>query len=494
MHRPKSADGIGHAISQFLKFTRAGILGVLAISAQEGGAGLSFMPWVTLVLSLWQMISFVTDPALGAPWPSSVAPIDVGGSFTNLRAYTRLFPSQTFAAAAYYLAVAWVFVLVALLVWGVFNFARETVPFLWPLRLLKLMANLSVGALNIPLLQLLLEPLNCRDAAVCDTAWSAVKGGVGVALAAALTLLTLLFAAAFYDSASLSRRLDASAHGRVSVIMLVVKLSATVVGGRVITGLSVAFVASALGVCGVAWLGAYLYFLPHYRFVMNAANVGCALAFLWSLVCLVLNNGYPSTDAALMLWTGMPFAILTGAYMATGRASALVARPPAQLASSYEVELQNRLLLHHALYGHHLYRIPDSTSGAVSANAQLAAMLLQDGGTGDEQARSATLREALPRELLARVLATYRSAAARFPDSAIIHLYTARFQSEYMGNKHMMCVWCVVCVCVRAPLCAPAPPPPPSRALSRLNPLLRATPLPPQAEPPQPGRAQCARH
>jgi hypothetical protein len=46
------------------------------------------------------------------------------------------------------------------------------------------MANLSVGALNIPRLQLLLEPLNCRDAAVCDTAWSAVKGGVGVALAA----------------------------------------------------------------------------------------------------------------------------------------------------------------------------------------------------------------------------------------------------------------------------------------------------------------------
>ena len=433
--------GGGQTLSNCFRAARQGLLGVLAISAKEGGSTWSWLPWVDLLLRTWQMLSFVTDSSLGAPWPPSVTPIDVGGSFTNLRAYSKIFPSQTFAAVSYYLAVAWVTTLVALLAWGIFHFTRESVPFLWPLRVLKQMANLSVGPLNIPLLQLLLTPRACQDGAVCDTAWGAVKGGVGIVLAGALTSLMLLFSAAFYDSASLSRSPEASAHGRVNAIMLVVKLSATVVGGRVIPGLSVSFVASALAVCGAAWLGSYLYFLPNYRHVMNAANVGCALVFLWSLACLVLNNNYPATDAALTLWIGIPATFLAGAYICTGRAGAIAARPAAQLASVYEVELQNRYLLHQALFGHPFYKINDHNSSVANSNATLAALLVQDtSGTGDEQSRAATLREAVPKELLTRVLATYRSAAARFPDSAIIHVFIARFYNEWLGNRHMMCV------------------------------------------------------
>jgi len=441
MRSAKTAGSIGQTLSNFFRATKQGLLGVLAISAKEGGSTWSWLPWVELVMRTWQMMSFVTDSSLGAPWPSSIAPIDVGGSFTNLRAYSKLFPSQTFAAVSYYLAVVWVTTLVALLAWGIFHFTRESVPFLFPLRVLKQMANLSVGPLNIPLLQLLLTPLGCQEGATCDTAWGAVKGGVGVVLAGALTGLMLLFAAAFYDSASLSRSPDASAHGRANVIMLVVKLAATVVGGRVVPNLSVTFVASSLALCGVTWIGTYLYFLPHYRHVMNAANVGGALVFLWSLACLVLNNTYPATDASLTLWIGIPATFLAGCYIATGRAGAIVARPVAQLASVYEVELQNRFLLHHALYGDHFYKIHDHNGSVASSNATLAALLVQDAvGTGDEQSRAATLREAVPKELLTRVLATYRTAAARFPDSAIIHIFIARYYNEWLGNRHMMCV------------------------------------------------------
>ena len=437
----KGAGGIGQSVSNFLRATKHGLLGVLAISAKEGGVTWSWLPWLDLVARTWQMLSFVTNASLGLPWPASVTPIDVGGSFTNMRAYTKLFPSQTFAAVSYYLAVAWVATLCALLAWGVFHFTRESVPFVWPLRLLKQMANLSVGPLNIPLLQLLLAPLACQEGSACDSAFGATKGAVGAVLAVALTCLMLLFSAAFYDSNSLSRSPEASAHGRVNVIMLMVKLSATVVGGGVITNTSVAFVTSALAVCGVAWLGAYLYFLPYYRHVMNAANAGCALIFLWALACLVLNNSYPGTDAALTLWIGAPATFLAGAYICTGRAGAIAARPAAQLASVYEVELQNRYLLHQALYGHPFYKIHDHNSSVANSNATLAALLVQDtAGTGDEQGRAATLREAVPRELLTRVLATYRSAAARFPDSAMIHIFIARFYNEWMGNRHMMCV------------------------------------------------------
>jgi uncharacterized membrane protein YedE/YeeE len=49
-----------------------------------------------------------------------------------------------------------------------------------------------VGPLNIPLLQLLLTPLACQESAVCDTAWGAVKGGVGMVLASGCGSKTLV--------------------------------------------------------------------------------------------------------------------------------------------------------------------------------------------------------------------------------------------------------------------------------------------------------------
>jgi hypothetical protein len=56
---------------------------------------------------------------------------------------------------------------------------------------------------------------------------------------------------------------------------------------------------------------------------------------------------------------------------------------------------------------------------------------------GVARATTITQRLGTP-ELLARVLATYRSAAARFPDSALIHIFIARFYAEWQGNRHMM--------------------------------------------------------
>jgi hypothetical protein len=284
MHRASQRSRkVSQSLSLFFKLFKAGLLGVLAISGKEAGVTARWLPWVDLVLRTWQMVSFVTDSALGAQWPVAISPLEIGGSFTNLRAYAGMFPGSFFIEWAYYFAFAWVVLLVALLGWGIWNFARDTMPFMWPLRVLRLMANLSVGPLFIPLLQLLLTPLAVPGEPTSTT----IKGAVGVVLALLLTALAFLFAAVYYSSGSLTRSPDASAHGRVNVLNLLVKLVATVVGGRVIPGLSVAFVASALLVCGLAWLLSYLVFLPCYQHFMNAANVGAALVFLWALLCLV---------------------------------------------------------------------------------------------------------------------------------------------------------------------------------------------------------------
>lgn len=153
----------------------------------------------------------------------------------------------------------------------------------------------------------------------------------------------------------------------------------------------------------------------------------------------MLNNTFRATDAGLTFWLGAPAVFFAGVLLATSHASAIAARPAAQLTSPYEVELQNRYLLHHALYGHHFYRLAESPGGGANGNAGLAALLAQDAsGSADVLARAASLREAIPAEVFSRVLLSYRSAAGRFPDSSAIHIFIARFYMEWVGDKHMM--------------------------------------------------------
>lgn len=441
MHRssPRTRrQGLAQTLSNFLKQAKAGLLGVLAISRVDGSTSwtASWLPWIGLLLRTWQLLSFVTDESLGLPWTSAMTPVEVGGSYTNVRAYSGLASTAVFFNVAYYCALAWVFVLSSLLAWGVYNFSQNSVPFLLPLHVMRVMANFSTGVLFIPLLQLLLAPPACVVS--CDAASDATRQAVGITLAALLILLGLVFAGTFYISDSHSRNADASAHGRVNVLMLLVKLVAVIVGGRIVPGLSVTLVGSTLLVAGVAWLAAYLYYMPNYRHAMNAANVGAALVFLWSLECLVLNNAYRATDASLTFWVNAPFVFLTGVYLASLRAGFAVSRPSAQLSSPFAVELQNRYLLHQALWGHPLTHMPDSPGAGGQGHAALAALLAQDASSAaDVLSRAAALRAAVPAEVIERVLASYRSAAARFPDSAIIHVFIARFYLEWLGNKHM---------------------------------------------------------
>jgi hypothetical protein len=151
-----SSQRFTQKLSEFLTLFKAGLLGVLAISAREGGFSSGWLPWFEQLSRAWQMLSFVTDNTLGAVWPASVTFIDSANAFTNLRGYAGSFPSGAFTDAAFYASAAWVATLVALLGWGIFNFARDSIPFLQPLRVLRVMANLSAGVLFIPMLQLLL--------------------------------------------------------------------------------------------------------------------------------------------------------------------------------------------------------------------------------------------------------------------------------------------------------------------------------------------------
>jgi len=192
-----------------------------------------------------------------------------------------------------------------------------------------------------------------------------------------------------------------------------------------------------------------LIFMPYYTHAMNAAHLAAASAFLWTVLCFTLNNFYPETDAAVLLYCGVPVAAIAGLTAANYRANLVLRTPPSQLGSVYDVELRGRYMLHAALWGHPLEavgHVGDGTlggaaaaggrAGAGEASSEAAAQLL-DGEAEDHDDRAAALRRLIPPDVIAEVQALFRLATSRFRTSALLHVFCARFYAIYLGNRHM---------------------------------------------------------
>ena len=157
----------------------------------------AYISYISIILAIFQMISFLTADLQTSPWPPSLSPLEFASSMTNLRGYRR-FLNIGYIAAAVWLALAWMATLFLLLVWGVYCFAVRcqafcafpprffgalllprsqaahphpppthahththpaplltqvrSMPVTWPLKFISFMGNLSAGLLFIPLL------------------------------------------------------------------------------------------------------------------------------------------------------------------------------------------------------------------------------------------------------------------------------------------------------------------------------------------------------
>ncbi len=128
----------------------------------------------------------------------------------------------------------------------------------------------------------------------------------------------------FIESHPFSPSLEARAHGRADIIMLIVQTALVLTVQTFSNFLQLWMLLAILGVAGALWLGTYLLWLPHYAFSMNAANIIGATVYMWAFVCLCLNNTYPRGDAGVMLFAGTPFAAFAGYSLATWRATGIV--------------------------------------------------------------------------------------------------------------------------------------------------------------------------
>jgi len=197
-----------------------------------------------------------------------VLPIELSAGVFSSDFLHRWYKYQLYLAA-FWCALVWVLTLMALLAYGVACFVKNKFPSLAPLKLLRVMGNLSAGPLFIPLLQTLLSTFQCADPNkpfwrdgqyVCgSTTFVALQAGSTV-LAVLLVALSLLFSAIFYESNGLSRSLAARAHGRADIVMVVLQAALVLAVNTFSSRITLSLVLPLTALAGVTWLGVFACF------------------------------------------------------------------------------------------------------------------------------------------------------------------------------------------------------------------------------------------
>jgi PAS domain S-box-containing protein len=281
----------------------------------------------------------------------------------------------------------------------------------------------------------------------CTSSAFLIQQIISALLALALFVLSGLFAAIYYESNGLSKFPDARAHGRADILMLLVQGALVLVGQTFYDVISTWVIIATAAFAGFLWLGAYFVYMPYYQHYMNAANMAGAAVFLWSVLCLTLNNYYPNGDAAVMLYCGGPIAALAGVSLCNYRATTITLTPASRLANAFEVELKGRYMLHEAIWGHPLYTSGDAAvftgshkSGLTSTGGKKSegdAEPVDTDLSDDVEDAAVQLRKLIPSEVLASVQQLYQLSSSRFRASGFLHVFCARFYATYLGNRHM---------------------------------------------------------
>lgn len=352
-------------VSRFLYDVRSGVFGTLYV-LQRKTVSHSARTLFLLCITLMQMFHFVVSEQAGFVWREGSV-----GTVRNIIAfavpanyYNALVDGPQAAIIAYYCAVTWTSMFVLLFAWASVSFAHKTFAAMWPLHVLRIVGKLSTGVLFIPLLTLLLSGFSCNSSQASVNLWTAsgidcsspgyiVQNIVVALLLVMLFALCSLFTLVFYEPDPLSPALDAKAHGRVDFGFLIIRTLLVVFVDmfRVLPS-SPWFNVAVVSFAGLAWLGLYTLFLPHYHATLNRLHIVASTCFCWSVACLALSIGDSGTDAAVQLYMGLPFAAFTGLLLHNSRVAQVERGRPENFASPYTVELRARFTVHAALYGH----------------------------------------------------------------------------------------------------------------------------------------------
>lgn len=301
----------GRFCSNLVKNCRLGLFGALFVLSKK----ITSVTWIEclfLFVRLCQLLSFPLTGATSANFKPTIKPVQILASFTTPQRFLPQVQPIVWVAM-FFAAIAWTVLLLALITWAGVSFLSDSFVALWPLKLLRIMGLLSVSILFQPLFGLLLSPFRCQDPEAtfwiatgyqCQGAAIIALETVGSILAVLLLVFAAIFSMSFYDSNMLSRQVVAKAHGRLDVVFLLISVLLVVVTETFGSIVSVWVQTATMIICGLIFLGAILFFLPHYHHWWNTMLAGVAGAFLFTSLAIIINIVYAGGDAALVIYCG----------------------------------------------------------------------------------------------------------------------------------------------------------------------------------------------
>jgi len=319
-------------------------------------------------VTLLQMLSFLSATNVNWSAMPSLQWLVSAGSFVSVQGWSFL-QSPALFALVFYGSLAWAALFITLFVYAAVGLSGGSIPSLWPLRLLRVIAGLTTDQLYIPILSTLLAQFSCNDLSNPTRAhWLALgftcyAGGhlaqtpIVAVLAAGLILLCTQFALLFYDSGIVSRSVGARGHGRLDFVFLVTKTALIIFCKTFPATIGAWGVVAVLLMAGAVWASAVLWWMPYNSHFMNRLNAAAAATFLVGAVTVLIGQALPGAEIGIAFLVAAPLAAGAGVAAADWRARSVFLRPLDALASAVEVELRCRYLLHEALHGHYTEKL-----------------------------------------------------------------------------------------------------------------------------------------
>ncbi|KAA0165235.1 hypothetical protein FNF28_03516 [Cafeteria roenbergensis] len=410
---------------------KTGLFGVLFVMAKDASMQRLFAIFM-MVLDFLQMMSFPLSQSPTLPWQHSSVLSEFSSALSVLsvgRAISLMGAGVTLGS--FYIALFWIFGLLGCAVWVGYSFARESFRVVWPIKLLRTTAQLSTTALFIPLVSVLTNIFRCPPGETwATTGWECWGGSHGV-VATLVAILISLFAAlsaivvsVFFDRNPKSSHVTARPHGRVQVVMILIKATLTLVYTQD-WWLSAWALAACSVFAGAVWVSAYSIYLPFFQQRTNQLQTSFGAVHLWAGLCLVLVllTGLEHVEsAAFAFLLGAPLVAFSGWAFSDMRWRAYDSVD--DLNTAYTVELKARRMLSRMTQE----RRPGSGTVKPQDIAKVHPMEVSSD-------LDATEDEGI--ELLQDVEDLYKQGCEAMPTSSILRVFAAQFFSAYRANRHL---------------------------------------------------------
>ncbi len=313
---------------------------------------------------------------------------------------------------------------------------------LWPAKLLRVTMRVYSTAFFVPSMMCLFAALNCTSgSAWANTGLTCFSPAHNFFIALAVACLPCAFVTAVGAAALLiDRREDAKrnllsqSHGRVAVVMILIKTVLSVVFSFAVTpSVSPLLVNLAALVGGLAWLIAYARFLPYHQQWLNELQCAIAGIFLSAVVAAFLSEGTPNPESSVGTWAFL-FTAPLAAFM--GWAIAVMSRATfngrRELSSPYAVETKARAMLAEIRAeenqggsgGHFGGRVTGVKGEGVAA-----------GETHATHSTNLVISDILSRKRDVQLM--FEDGLGVFSGSAILELFISHFLATVMHNRHL---------------------------------------------------------